>query len=86
MDGIPALIRYYAIVHVCHHIICIDGDCDEHLVADERHETKVELSVERGVHGSRLGHCAREDLVTCVQILEGEYCANCQSGKGLEAG
>ena len=86
MDGIPAHIRCFAIAYVCHHDICIDGDYDEHLVADERHETKVGLWVELGVHGGRLGHCACEDLVACVQVLENEYCTNCQSYKGLEAG
>ena len=84
MDGIPALIwSCFIIVHVCHHGKCIDRDCDKHLVADECHETKVQLW---GVYGGRLGHCAHEDLVTCVQILEGEYCTNCQSSKQLEAG
>ena len=81
VDKIPALIWCFATVHVFHHDKCIGRDCDEHLVADECHETKVELWVERGVHGGRLGHCAREDLVMSAQILESEYCANCQSGK-----
>jgi len=82
VHSIPA-IRYHAVAQVCHHEECGDRDGDEDLVAYERHETQVEACANRRIDGGRLASCTLEDLVTCIQVLESEHCANCQTGSRM---